>query len=181
MALTPAQITLLNTAVLAEPTLNGKVGVDDGAVINWLNAVTTFVVWRTSTPVSDIQDAITWANFTPNNPAAGAGQDFANWALACQGKQFNLQNLLSASGGGVSTAKANIRAGLQDALTAIPSGTNGANKSGGWPAVQLVIQRFATNAEKVLATGTGTSASPGDLGFDGTIQFSEINAIVGRG
>lgn len=187
MSLTAAQSALLHTAVLAEPTLVGKVGVDDGAVMTWLNALTTFVVWRGLTPVSDIQNAITWANFTPPNPLAGAGQDAANWCLACQGKQFNLQNILAGANGfnGVSTGKANIRAGLQDALTAIPAGNaagvmNGSLVGAGWLNVQTAIQRFATNAEKVLATGTGTTASPGDLGYDGNIAYSDINPIVGR-
>jgi hypothetical protein len=182
-ALTRAQILVLRALVTGDPTINGQIGVADQPILDYFNANTTFQVWRTTTPVSEIQDAIIWANFTPSNPGAGAGQDFANWALACQGKQFNLQNLLQAGsvfGGGVSTNRANIRAGLQDACTQIPSGTNGNLKSGGWTAIQLIIQRPATKAEQALATGTGTAVAPGDLGWDGQITGNDLYFILGR-
>jgi hypothetical protein len=181
--LTRPQAVILRNAILADPVVSLQVGVADQPILDWLNALTTFRVWRTITPVSDIQDNIVWANFTPANPAAGAGTDATNWLLACQGKQFNLQNLLSSGSGfsgGVSTNKPNIRAGLQDACTLIPSGVAGATKTGGWTQIQLAIQRAATKAEQLLATGTGTQANPGDLGFDGNIQNSDLYIILNR-
>lgn len=188
MAVTRPQAQILRAAILADPVVSLQVGVADQPILDWLNELTTFKVWRTTTPVSDIQDNIIWANFTPANPASLAGTDATNWLLACQGKQFNLQNLLSSGsfGSGISTNKANIRSGLQDALTSIPSGPaagpmNGTTRTGGWQQVQLAIQRPATRAEQILATGTGTQANPGDLTHDGEITYgAELNMILNR-
>lgn len=178
--LTPTQVSTLTAALLADanalPVLNSS---NADTLLNYCNAITTFQVWNTATLVSNISDAITWANFTPGNPASGAGQDFLNWCAQCAIKRDNLWVLLTSNSNGfVNTGKHNIQAGLQDALTGIPSGVSGANRAGGWPAVQLVIQRPATYLEKVLATGVGTAVSPGDLSFEGLGDRAELYNIV---
>ena len=144
--------------------------------------VPAFQVWRTLTPSSDIFDAITWANFTPANPAAATDSleaaNIHNWLLACQGKQFNLQILLSGFTGQISTGKANIRSGLQDALTNVPSGAAGANKAGGWVNVQAVIQRNCNRLEKLFSTGIGTTASPATLVIEGKLSVLDVITIM---
>lgn len=120
-----------------------------------------FQVWKVTTSTSDIYDAINWANFTPTDAPDGTAT-WTNRSLACQGKQFNLQTLLSGREL-INTGKSNIRAGLQDALQNIPSGVGGANAAGGWTNVKSVIQRPATRFEKLFATGAGTTASPATL------------------
>ena len=67
-----------------------------------------------------------------------------------------------------------IRNGLQDALTAIPSGVSGASQGAGWLNVKTVMQRFATVAEALYATGTGTALTPGSLVFEGSISDAHI-------
>ena len=179
MSLTTAQYQALSAAIIADGSQAANIAAkEDGLMAAWFNELTSFQVWKTITVISDIQNAVIWSNFTPANPAAGAGQDATNWLLACQGKQFNLQMLLT--GYGVSTGMSNIRAGLQDATSLIPSGIAGATKSGGWTAIQLIIQRPATNAERILATGIGTTASPGDLSWEGVIQNSDVHALMGE-
>lgn len=181
MELNSAQYKIIHDAVIANGVfaLYSEHG-DTSHIYNWCNADSTYIVWRSTTNVSDIEDAILWANFTPANPVAGAGQDFANWSLACQGKQFNLQNILSSSytTGFISTGRPTIRSGLQDALTQIPSGVSGAIKSAGWTNVLTAIQRPATNAERLFAIGAGTSALPGVLGEEGIINWNEIVFIT---
>ena len=185
MLLTTAQANTLKAFILADATLNQIPHTTDGAyaIADALkvDASPDFFVWKTTTSISDIQDAVTWANFTPANPSAGAGQDFANWALACQGKQFNLQLLLGGSGfgGAISTGKANIRAGLQDCTSSIPSDVNGAIKSGGWANIKAVIQRKANILEKIFATGTGTTANPASLVVEGSLTYAEVLSIMG--
>lgn len=183
MIFTTAQKDTLLAYIKSQPDLDAlRIQGSDNLVADALNVPDgTFKVWNTTTPVGDIQDAINWSNFTPAVPALGAGLDYSNQALACQGKQFNLQLLLSTGSGynsGVSTGKANVRAGLQDALTGIPSGASGATRSGGWAAVQLVIQRFATRVEKLFATGTGTTASPASLVLEGSIHFNDLFDVM---
>jgi hypothetical protein len=187
---TQAQIIAMHSAVLAQAAIDTTLAAalaigDETKGADWLNAPSTFVVWRSSTPVSDIQAAIVGANFTPVNPVAGAGQDAANWMIACQGKQMNLQLVLGTTGY-VATINANTRAWLFDALTAVPSGKNvsnvmdGSTGNVGLAAVKTIIQRFATNAEHIFATGTGTAATPGDLNFEHTIQYAEMPYIMQR-
>ena len=172
------QLLALKTAILADAALADLVAQGaTGAIAEYLRTPSTFVVWRTSTQTQDIYDAITWANFTPQD-TPDATALYTNRALACQGKQFNLQTLLQGRES-VNSAKANIRAGLQDALTAIPSGAAGAGKNGGWSAVQTAMQRFATWGEKVFATGTGTAGSPGTLVLEGVpSDYDVIQALT---
>jgi hypothetical protein len=73
----------------------------------------------------------------------------------------------------------NWRNAFQDALTALPSKADGTNQAAGWAAVQTAMQRNATVAEKVLATGTGTAASPADIGWEGAVSVFDIGPILG--
>lgn len=178
-AFTDAEILTLRATVSAEPSIQPCVTAgNDGCVAAWLNSPSTFVVWKTSVKKDVIFDAVVWANFTPNNPLAGAGQDATNWLMACQGKALNLQTLLNQDF--IDATKLNVRAGLQDATTNIPSGASGASRSGGWTAINLAMQRNATIAEKALATGTGTTGSPGLLTFEGSVPDNSIYLILGR-
>ena len=177
-AVTEAQTATLRAIVLAEPSLATAVNNgDDYAIAAWLNAQNdvAFYAWKTYLPTQDIFDNITWANFTPQDSPDGT-QAWANRSLACQGKQFNLQTLLTGRES-INPSKAKIRDGLQDALTAIPSGANGATKAGGWNAVVAVMYRTTTRAEKYLSTGTGTTASPAILIFEGFITAQEASVM----
>ena len=177
-ALSDAQIATLRPFVQAEPTLAQAIAAgDDYAIAAWLNgaAVPNFVVWRTTTPIADIENAINWPNFTPADTPDGT-QIWMNRALACQGKQFNLQIMIQGKTS-ISTGRGNIRAGLQDATSSIPSGVGGATQSGGWLAIKPVITRLAPRAEKAIAGGTGTAATPASLVFEGTVTAQEASLM----
>lgn len=171
--MTPEQLTTLKTAMLADINLTALVAANEhGAIAAYYNAPSTFVVWRSTTPLGEISDAITWANLTPNDTPDGT----TAWqcrSLACQGKQFNLQIIFGAQGI-ISTGKSNVRAGLQDALTNIPSGTAGAIVAAGWTTVRTTMQRVVSKGEEVFATGTGTAGSPGNLGYEGNIGNNDV-------
>lgn len=177
MPLSTAQIAILKTAIAADVNVAAFLAAGaTGAIQNYYNTAGSFVVWSTGVNVSDIYDKIVWANMTPAD-VPDATATWTNRALSCQGKQFNIQTLLQGRQT-LDATKANLRAGLQDALTNIPSGVGGALVGGGWAAVNLVLQRMATNAEKLFATGTGTTASPGLLVFQGAISdYDVIQAI----
>ena len=174
MSMTTAQLATLKTAILADANLTALVAsFSTGAIKDYLNTPTAaYYVWQTAVSTQTLYDNITWANFTPVDAPDGTAT-WTNRALACQGKQFNVQIILQGRDT-LNASKANVRAGLQDALTAIPSGVAGANKSGGWTNVQTAMQRLATNGEKVFASGLGTTASPSTLGFEGYIQDSDV-------
>lgn len=153
-------------------------GDGNAAAAGWYNsaAAPAFVVWR-DVPMETILNAVVFANMTPAD-AVPTGADLAVqvWiarAIACQGKQLNLQALTT----GRSSApmkRANYRAALQDCLTALPAGVAGANVSAGAAAVAAAAKFPATNAEKLFATGAGTTPSPADLGYEGPVTAADV-------
>ena len=176
--LTQAQLLALKTSIFAQTDLTFVDLRNQGAtglMAEWYNASSTFVVWRSVTPLAEVADAITWAAFTPADAPDGS----ALWqtrALACQGFQFNVQNMLliAQQSGGVASGKTKVRQGWQDSTQAIPSAAGGANQSAGWAQIRLAMQRTARRGEALYATGTGTTASPGSLVYEGVISDSDV-------
>ena len=203
-ALTPSQLQSLKANIAASTDTvpagvadcGGFVGLQVNAVPNsadgnyclasLYNQISSpaFYVYRTSIPVAEVFDAIVWANFTPSDavPTDTALNNaiFQSRQIACQTKQMNVQTILM----GQSTlngAKPNIRSGLQDALTQIPSGANGALRAAGWVTVRdSVLARQARRIEKLYADTSGgngsAAASAATLTFEGTITGSDIEA-----
>ena len=173
--LTPAQCTTLKALAMADQTAAALIAAgNDMGLADWFNTPTANYIWRSSVPVDEVFDAITWANLTPVDvPDSSAA--YTNRALLCQAKQINLQILLQGRER-VSGAKATIRAGLSDALLKVPSGASGAEQSAGWAAVKAVLSRFATRAEAALAPN-GTQAAPATPVFDGMLIWADMPAI----
>jgi hypothetical protein len=174
-----ATITVLGGQTVAINTLTAASPPDSlQRAADWYNglAATDFIVWR-DLPMESVLNAITFANMTPADAVPTtpdlAVQVWLARSLSCQGKQFNLQNLIN----GRTTApmkKANYRAALQDCLTNLPAGASGALIAANWVGVRDAAKFQARNVEKVLATGTGSSASPADLDYEGTITGGDI-------
>lgn len=183
MALTTAQFNAAVKAdIAANSDLNTNPNNDDGAyaiaALYNVSAVPSFTVWCSTIPSSQIFNGIVWANLTPNDAPDGT-QVWADRSLCCQGKQFNIQTMLGGQQS-LSTGLASIRAGLQDALTNIPSGTGGAIVSAGWVALRDgVLKRLATRLEKLLADtsgGNGAAATPAALVYEGQVTPQAIAA-----
>lgn len=179
---TPGQTAALKAFIQADPTLGPKASAGDyEGVANGLNAIASpaFPVWRRNVPATEVLNAVVWANLTPAQAIPTSPQlDVLVWqakALACQGKQFNLQTMTQGRTS-LPTQNVSFRTGLQDCLTAVPSKADGTTQAAGWNAVQNVIQRSATVAEKVLITGTTGVAS--DLGWEGLVDVFEIGEIL---
>lgn len=153
-------------------------GDGNAAIAGYYNlaASPAFTVWR-DLPMETVLNTITFANMTPLDAVpTDTALNTSIWqarALSCQGKQFNLQNLTI----GRSTApmkRSNYRAAMQDCLTNLPAGVNGALVAANWVGVRDAAKFSATNVEKVFATGTGSSGSPADLGYEGTISPDDV-------
>lgn len=176
--MTPAQNAAIKADIQANSDLNAFPNTSDGnsaiAVLYNAPAAPDFYVWRTDVSTAEVFDQIIWANLTPQD-VPDTTQAWMNRSLACQGKQFNLQTILTGRDK-IDASKSNIRAGLQDALTGVPSGAGGANKQAGWTALQKNLSRKATRLEKLLATGTGTQASPAVMAFEGSVTYPDIDA-----
>lgn len=153
MSLTPAQNLLIKNAVLADPILAAIPSTFDGryAIADALNLISepAFVVWRTDVPTRDVKKAVVWTEYIGRS----VGEQGA----------FSLM----ISSGIIDTSQVNVRQGLAD----IFSGPSGA---GSRTALLAIAKRSARRIEKILATGTGTDASPATMGFEGAISYMEI-------
>lgn len=175
--LTTEQLQTLKAGILADPTTSGYIAAGTpGYCVDYLNADSAFVVWSGSVNVQKIMDSIVWANLTPVDSPDGTAL-WTNRNLQCQSKQLNLQTILQ----GRTTLdgrNTNVRAGLQDALTGLPSGASGASISAGWANVKLVLERFATRAEVLFSSGVGTSTTPGALSWEGKITLTDVTIAM---
>jgi len=183
--LTPAQQANVKTFVEADPVLSLKPATAQGAyeIAAAMNGAASgpWYVYRTNMPKAEVQNAVVYANMTPAQAIPASGDALQIWiakALLAQGKQFNLQNLLMDSET-LNFALPNIRAGMQDSLTALPTKSDGTTQTGGWNVLQNLISRAATIAEKLLSTGTGSQGSPATMAFEGSLNENDIGAAMG--
>lgn len=182
MALTSPQLATLKAFILATPALAAQPMNSDGAfaIARALNtaAAPAFTVWNPTASLDAVQEAVSWASLTPNDAPDGTAT-WTNRSLACQGKQKNLQMLLTRPSGTIRGDLSRTRTGLQDALTNVPSGTAGAPVDAGWlgaTGARLALQRAATEGEKLFATGAGTTANPATMALVGDISISDVEA-----
>lgn len=188
--LTPAQLQTLKTNIAANTStvliggvataINAIPNTGDGndAIAGWYNqpAAGPWVVWR-DLSMETVLGLVSYANMTPLDAVpTDTALNVAIWqarSLACQGKQFNLQNL-TISRNTAPMKRTNYRAALQDCLTGLPAGASGALIAANWTGVRDAAKFSATNAEKLFSTGTGSGASPADLVFEGNITLQDI-------
>ena len=157
MNLTAQQIATLKAVIAADPTAAALAAVaDDVGIANWLNTATTFVVWRTQVGKDELRQAV----------LQGAS-DLDNLS---QGKR---DALLWVCGDVINPAYAGVHQALGD-LT-IKSG--GAGSTLLRTPLDAVIRRAATRLEKALATGTGTTATPGFLTVEGLASYADASVI----
>ena len=187
MALTAPQQATLKAYVEADHVLSLKTPSAQSAseikVALAVEVTPAWYVYRTNMPKQEVQNAVLYANMTPAQaiPANNTNEALQIWIaknLLAQGKQLNLQNLLLGNDN-INFALPNIRAGFQDALTFLPTKNDGTTQQAGWPALQLLISRSANTLEKLLATGTGSQASPATMGYEGTVNENDIGTAMG--
>lgn len=185
MALTPAQLQAIKTEIANDVALSSQAQSGDGAdaIATALNALAApaFQVWRTEAQVKDIFDAINWALYTPVDAVDGSTAHQER-LLIIQTKQLNLQNM-TIGREKLDASKANIRAGLRDAVIQVPAGAAGVAVAPGGASGANVLNamiRSATRAEKVLVQAGGQVATGGIaaslLGFEGLITVVDVQA-----
>ena len=122
------------------------------------------------------------ATFTQTDAVDGTATQ-TNRLLAVQTKQMNLQSMLQGRDT-VNASKANVRAGLRDAVISLPTGAAGASLSAGGAGgatVLAALTRSATLGEKIPAgapaqTGPTTATL---LQHEGPILYQEVVAAMG--
>lgn len=184
MELTNAQRQTLKTYIASQPALAAQpldsTGADAIAKVLNAEASPACYVWATDASVQAIRARITWANLTPADAPDGT-QAWANRSLQCQGKQFSLQLIVPMTGT-LDASDPNLRAGLQDALTAIRSGAGGTAQGAGWAGVQGALTRKARLIEKVLADTSGgqdgsTKPLAATMGAEGEIGYDLVQSV----
>ena len=155
MALSPAQLTTLKAAIVADSTLNAFPNNSDGAfaIADLLNqtASPAFTVWKTNVAISQVG-----ANFN--------GTELAGLTT---GNQSRLQTIAQYLSGGVNPSLIDVRQMFDD----IFSGAGGTNTRA---KLLILWKRLANRAEKIFATGTGTDAAPATLTFEGTLSYQDV-------
>lgn len=154
--LTPQQTATLKTAALANPTVVScnNVG-DDTCIANWLNDITTTVVWATSVSVDRImRSGMDWTRV--DNLTVGKARIW-DWMTRL---------------GSIDCSRQNTRAGID----AVWVGT--AADLAVRALVYSQCKRYATRAEALLATGAGTDASPAVMGWEGVIDPGLAGTIL---
>jgi len=179
MSLNSAQLATLKADINlnADTKDQPMTSAGNDAIRSLYNAVSTQDVWQTSAPVQSVYDAIDWSKFTPVD-AADATVTYTNRLMLIQTKQMNLQSMLQGRTT-VDASKANLRAGLRDAVIALPAGISGvpisAGGSGG-ATVLNALMRKATRFEKLFATTpavTGPSTA-NLLVVEGNLSIDDI-------
>jgi len=157
MSLSEQQKATLKTLVQAEPSLTQAVLTGNDAMIAaWLNGASNpaFIVWKTSVSIDEImRNGMDWARV--DNLTVGKARIW-DW----------LGRL-----GSFDASKANVRAGID--ATWVGTAADVAVRA----QVYTHCKRTATQAEKALATGTGSAASPATMDFEGAISVEEAGLL----
>lgn len=161
MHLTPAQMTTLRNDILADPALAALPQGNPSAlaIANAYNAAAnpSYTVWKSSVTADEIGNA--WI-----------GTDIDGMSSL---NMQRLQLLLASSPLGVfDMRRADRRAGFEN-----PFGTNQNNASR--VAMRTAWKRLANRFEKLFASGTGSDASPGITTLEGSLDYHEINLVMG--
>lgn len=158
--LTTEQKALLLATINADPEMSSQPLNSDGAhaiaaVFN-LPAVPDFIVYKSNVSLDDVGEAFVASGLST---MTGANNDrLVSFAL------YNSQ--------GVNPARADHRQFFDDVF----SPASGASTRA---ALLALWKRKATRAEKILATGTGTDASPATLGFEGALTIADVESVRG--
>ena len=161
MPLTAAQNLVIKNNILASPDLNAFITTIDGAygIADLYNAVATpdFIVWKTRLHEQDITSLTSaestvwsWTSFIARSVSEQAG-----WARMFNGTYTINPSLLQ------------VRNGVADIFS---GGTGAAQRTH----ITAISKEKATRIEKLLATGTGTTADPATRAYVGRISPQEV-------
>ena len=158
--LTTEQLATLRAGAFADQAAAAMIAAGDWqGVRDWLNAATSpaFVVWRTSVSQDEImQNGFDWVRV--DNLSVGKARIW-EWLFDNQAAT-------------IKPSKANVRAGIDEVWkgTALDLAVRAA--------VYTHCKRTATRAEKLLASGTGTDASPALLTHEGEVSQPDAIKVV---
>lgn len=155
---TTAQLQAIKAYIVADPAMSAQpnTNVGNSAIASAMNAPASpaFVVWRSSVTTDEVGNAV-------NYVAVEAMTD------ANRGRITTFYAMNPAS---FSPARSDIRSYWANTFSGALGGQGQATRD----ALEALWRRNATLLEKILSTGTGTTASPAILGYEGTVSPDEI-------
>lgn len=167
MSMTAAQLATLKSVILANQTW-AALPLTSGAALQIatdLNAVASpdFWVWRSSVSKGELTNSTSVDGTTFNWTGAG-------FITRAQGERDAWRELFDQSGN-VNASLSQVRQAFSDIFSGAtaPAPANRTHLS-------TVARRKATLAEKSFATGTGSTASPALMGFEGTVTSADVQA-----
>lgn len=151
-AITPQQAITLKATCTADPTCLGLMQTaDDVGMAAWFNTTdAAYIVWRSDVTTTEARKVMVWTEID----ALTAGKARI-WEWMREGGMLDARD-------------ANIRQGLSDAFSAATATRT---------ALTALAKRSATRAEKALASGAGTTASPSIMTFVGSITYADASLI----
>lgn len=162
--LNPPNYLTIRNAINADPTMSAMIDGPDSqaSIANLFNqpAVPNFWVWRTSVDLGEIVSVTT---------ADGTIWSWTSYIARSQGERDAWREMFATTGK-INFAQANIIQGLNDIFSG----------AGAAPAAQRTHlfttgRRLATRGEKLFTTGTGSTAAPGLLVFEGALTPQDIS------
>src|SRR5216683_5320735 len=158
---TTAQATALKADIALDPGLSLLPQNSDSAQVvadayNQL-AVPSFWVWRTTVGNKEIYETVS---------VDGTTWSWPNYISRSVAERDAWRELFAVTGH-INAALANTRQGVAD----IFSGTAGVAQR---THLLAIGRRTATRAEKLFATGTGTTVAPAVMGFEGSLGLSDV-------
>ena len=157
-SLTTAQLQTLKAAIAAETDSTFaalRTAGATGAMAEWYNGATTFIVWKSSVTITETGQAFN-------------GTEWSGMTSANHTRLQTVAQYMSTYRPGL----ADIRAMFNDIWSGAGGTTTRANLLALW-------KRAATRGEKVFATGTGTDATPGALVWEGRLSDGDIVRALG--
>ena len=148
----PAQLSALKAVASADQTaLALMAAADDIGLAAWFNTEdAAFTVWKTRLTVEDCNTAIVWIEV---DALTNGKARIWEWMTRL---------------GAIDPSQLNVRQGLSDAF---------ASANGTKAALAALGKRLASTAEKTLATGTGSNASPALLTFEGLLSYADASDV----
>jgi hypothetical protein len=166
LPLTPAQLTTLKADIAGNPTLSSKPLNDDGAqaIADFYNALAlpAFWVWRTKVTKGDYVNGTSVDGTTFS--WAGTG-----YITRAQGERDAWVQMFDSTGA-VNPSQANVRTAFSDIFSGATAPAP-ANRTH----LTTVSRRQVTVAEKLFATGTGSTAAPATMGFEGPVSGADVS------
>lgn len=157
MALTPAQLQTLKTDIESntdQTVIDALAAGANNAIAAWYNQTASpdYYVYKNVVPINEVSAAIEL-------------DDVANMTTGDNEKLKTFYALRTQSG--VFASKQSEREGFDDIFSAAAGDDS-------QQALIVLWRRLASNAEKLFATGTGTSGDPSVMAVDGAISLQDV-------